>query len=162
MFITALTSVRHLSFSIFKILKTQVKDFTLGIPADIQTEHRPNKEKVNFSFVHAMKTSGGVEVKLHAFLISALSGIGCSTLRSIALPPVKNPRCSLNWRLCGTPEGSGRLDDDRILIWSVTAMNNLPEFWRWRVKEREDRQKQDWQRLGGSGRISNFRWSSFF
>lgn len=43
--------------------------------------------------------------------------------------------------------GSGQFEDDRILTWRVTAIDIWLEFWRWRVKEREDRQKQDGQRL---------------
>ena len=64
------------------------KDFTGGVLADIQTEYLPNKVKVKCFLVHAMKTSGGVEVEIHAFLILALSGSGWSTLHPIALSPV--------------------------------------------------------------------------
>jgi hypothetical protein len=36
--------------------------FTVGVPADIQTEHLPNKVQIKISLANAMKTSGGVEV----------------------------------------------------------------------------------------------------
>jgi hypothetical protein len=39
-----------------------VKEFTVGVPVVIQTEHLSNTVKVKFSLVHAMKTSGGTEV----------------------------------------------------------------------------------------------------
>ena len=43
--------------------KENHKQFKIvGVPADIQTEHLPNKVKVKFSLVHIVKASGGEEV----------------------------------------------------------------------------------------------------
>jgi hypothetical protein len=59
---------------------------------------------------YAMKTYGGVEVYVHAFLNSALDGGGIQIHVSVDLPREKSPWYPSNRRLGGSQSRSGRSD----------------------------------------------------
>jgi hypothetical protein len=73
----------------------------------------------------AMKTKGRVEVKLHAFLTSALNGGEwvASHLGRFAPPLGRNPRYPLDMRLVGAQSRSGRGEEKQFL---TPAGNRTP------------------------------------
>jgi hypothetical protein len=62
-----------------------------------------------------MKVYGGVDVKIHISLTSALVGAECQLHALAALPPGKKPQYPLDRRLGGPQRKSGRPGEEKIL-----------------------------------------------